>query len=44
VGDELIHTLGAPNLALRLTAPTSVEVIKQEGKNPYSYATEFRII
>ena len=38
VGDELIHTLGAPNLALRLTAPTSVEVIKQEGKNPYSYA------
>jgi predicted dehydrogenase len=38
VGDELIHTLGAPNLALRLTAPTSVEVIKQEGKNPYSYS------
>ncbi len=36
-GDELIHTLGAPNLALRLTAPMSVEVIKQEGKNPYSY-------
>ena len=37
VGDELIHTLGAPNLALRLTAPTSVEVVKQEDKNPYSY-------
>ncbi|MGA3099448.1 MAG: Gfo/Idh/MocA family oxidoreductase, partial [Bryobacteraceae bacterium] len=38
VGDELIHTLGAPSLALRLTAPTSVEVIQQEGKNHYSYA------
>ena len=37
-GDELIHTLGAPNLALRLTEPVSVEVIQQEGKNPYSYA------
>ncbi|MGD0499661.1 MAG: Gfo/Idh/MocA family oxidoreductase [Bryobacteraceae bacterium] len=38
IGDELIHTLGAPNLALRLTAPSSVEVTQQEGKNPYSYA------
>ena len=32
VGDELIHTLGAPNLALRLTAPSSVEVIEQKGQ------------
>jgi predicted dehydrogenase len=39
VGDELIHTLGAPDMALRLTAPTSVEVIKQEGKNPYTFPT-----
>jgi predicted dehydrogenase len=39
LGDEAIHTFGAPNLALRLTAPTSVEVIKQEGKNPYTYPT-----
>ncbi len=37
LGDMACHLFGAPNMALRLNAPTSVEVIKQEGKNPYSY-------
>jgi predicted dehydrogenase len=37
LGDMACHILGAPNIALRLTAPTSVEVIKQEGKNPYTF-------
>jgi hypothetical protein len=31
------HILGAANMALRLGAPTSVEVIRQEGKNPYTF-------
>jgi predicted dehydrogenase len=37
LGDMACHVLGAPNMALMLGAPTSVECIKQEGKNPYSY-------
>jgi len=37
VGDELIHLLGAPALALGLLSPLSVECVKQECKNPYSY-------
>jgi hypothetical protein len=37
VGDELIHLLGAPALALNLLNPLSVECVKQECKNPYSY-------
>ena len=37
VGDELIHLLGAPSLALNLTSPLSVECVKQECKNPYTY-------
>ena len=37
VGDELIHLLGAPALALSLLNPLSVECVKQECKNPYSY-------
>jgi uncharacterized membrane protein YgcG len=37
VGDELIHLLGAPALALSLLHPLSVECVKQECKNPYSY-------
>ena len=37
VGDELIHLLGAPSLALNLTSPLSVECVKQEYKNPYTY-------
>ena len=37
LGDMACHILGAPNLALMLGAPTSVEVTKQEGKNPYTF-------
>ncbi len=37
LGDMACHILGAPNLALRLTAPTSVEVIKRDGKNPFTF-------
>jgi predicted dehydrogenase len=37
LGDMACHILGAPNLALMLGAPTSVEVILQEGKNPYTF-------
>ncbi len=36
-GDELIHLLGAPSLALNLTSPLSVECVKQDYKNPYTY-------
>jgi hypothetical protein len=37
LGDMACHVLGAANMALRLGAPASVEVIKQEGKNPYTF-------
>jgi predicted dehydrogenase len=37
VGDMACHILGTPNMALRLTAPVSVECIKQEGKGKYTY-------
>lgn len=37
LGDMACHILGAPNMALMLGAPTSVEVLKQEGKNPYTF-------
>jgi predicted dehydrogenase len=33
LGDMACHILGAPNMALRLTAPTSVECISQDGKS-----------
>jgi hypothetical protein len=33
----LIHLLGAPSLALNLTSPLSVECVKQDYKNPYTY-------
>ncbi|MDQ2712547.1 MAG: Gfo/Idh/MocA family oxidoreductase [Acidobacteriota bacterium] len=33
LGDMACHILGAPNMALRLGAPTSVESISQEGKS-----------
>ena len=36
-GDELVHLLGAPSLALNLTSPLSVECVKQDFKNPYTY-------
>jgi predicted dehydrogenase len=37
LGDMACHILGAPNMALMLGAPASVECIKQEGKSPYTY-------
>ena len=33
LGDMACHILGAPNMALRLGAPTSVECLSQDGKN-----------
>src|ERR1043166_7797557 len=32
LGDMACHILGAPNMALQLTAPTSVECLKKEGE------------
>lgn len=37
LGDMACHILGAPNMALRLGSPTSVECVKQEGKSGYYY-------
>ena len=37
LGDMACHILGAPNMALHLAAPTSVEVIQQEVKNKYTF-------
>jgi predicted dehydrogenase len=37
VGDMACHILGTPNMALRLTAPVSVECVKQEGKGKHTY-------
>ncbi len=40
LGDMACHILGAPNLALKLGAPTSVECIHQEGKSNYYYPSK----
>jgi predicted dehydrogenase len=40
IGDMACHILGTPNMALRLTAPTSVECILQEGKNNRTYPSK----
>lgn len=37
IGDMACHIMGTPNMALRLTAPTSVECVKQEGKSQYTF-------
>jgi len=37
IGDMACHILGTPNMVLRLTAPTSVECVKQEGKSQYTF-------
>jgi len=37
LGDMACHVLGAANMALNPGAPTSVEIIRQEGKNPYTF-------
>jgi hypothetical protein len=37
IGDMACHILGTPNMAMRLGAPSSVECIKLEGKNKYTF-------
>ncbi len=37
IGDMACHILGTPNMALNLTAPLSVECVKQEGKGKYTF-------
>lgn len=37
LGDIACHALGVVNIALRLGAPTSVEVVEQEGKNSLTF-------
>ena len=37
IGDMACHILGTPNMALRLSAPISVECIRQEGKGKYTF-------
>ncbi len=40
LGDMACHILGAPNMALRLGAPTSVECISQEGRSEYYFPSK----
>jgi predicted dehydrogenase len=37
IGDMACHILGAPNMALMLGNPTSVELVKQEGRNSLTF-------
>ena len=37
IGDMACHTLGIANMALRLTAPVSVECLKMEGRSRYTF-------
>jgi len=37
LGDMACHILGAPNMALKLGAPTSVECIKKEGSSDFQF-------
>jgi predicted dehydrogenase len=37
LGDMACHILGAPNMALQLTAPTSVECLSKEGTSPFMF-------
>jgi hypothetical protein len=37
LGDMACHILGAPNMALKLGNPTSVECIKKEGASPFMF-------
>jgi predicted dehydrogenase len=37
IGDMACHILGTPNMAMRLSAPTSVECIQLEGKSKYTF-------
>lgn len=40
LGDIACHALGAVNMALRLGPPASVEVVRQEGRNPYTFGSQ----
>jgi predicted dehydrogenase len=40
LGDMACHILGSANMSLMLGAPTSVEVLSQEGKNPHTFPTK----
>jgi predicted dehydrogenase len=37
IGDMACHILGTPNMALKLTAPVSVECMMQEGKSEHTF-------
>jgi predicted dehydrogenase len=37
IGDMACHIMGTPNMALKLTAPVSVECVTQEGKSEYTF-------
>jgi predicted dehydrogenase len=37
LGDMACHILGAPNLALRLGPPSSVECVRQDGASPFMF-------
>jgi predicted dehydrogenase len=37
IGDMACHIMGTPNMALKLTAPTSVECIKKDGVSQHTY-------
>lgn len=39
LGDWGIHVFGPVNMALQLTSPISVEVLKQDGKNDWTFPT-----
>ena len=40
LGDMACHILGAPNMALRLGAPTAVECVSQEGRSDLYFPTK----
>ncbi len=40
LGDMACHILDAANWSLRLGAPSSIECVRQEKKNPYTYPTK----
>ncbi|MGI8741272.1 MAG: Gfo/Idh/MocA family protein [Bryobacteraceae bacterium] len=40
LGDMACHILGAPNMALLLGSPSSVECVRQEGKSSFTFPTK----
>jgi predicted dehydrogenase len=43
LGDMACHILGAPNMALKLGSPSSVECVAQEGRSKYYYPSKSTI-